>query len=335
MTSDAHTLDTGKAPRGDPGINKVPTLQATWRLLQPFFTSKHRWIAAILVGLLVAESFIVTSLALWENTWFGRWMDALASREYASLMPLLGTFALLAAIEVAVYAGQTLVTSWLDILWRQWATHRFLGRWLSREAFYRIEREQAIDNPDQRITEDISAFMTQTRELILGALSTLVTLVAFSGRLWALSGPLSIPMFGSSLTVPGYLLWVALFYSLLTTGVVHLVARALMRVEFGRQRAEANFRYMAAGVREHAEQIALYHGSDAERARLEGGFEAVRRNFWQIVRVHMRSAPVTNVLVFAAKIVPTIAAIPMYRLCAQPPSRCPTFSPTRSPFPAA
>ena len=141
MTSDAHTLDTGKAPRGDPGINKVPTLQATWRLLQPFFTSKHRWIAAILVGLLVAESFIVTSLALWENTWFGRWMDALASREYASLMPLLGTFALLAAIEVAVYAGQTLVTSWLDILWRQWATHRFLGRWLSREAFYRIERE--------------------------------------------------------------------------------------------------------------------------------------------------------------------------------------------------
>ena len=103
MTSDAHTLDTGNAPRGDPGINKAPTLRATWRLLQPFFTSKHRWLAAILVGLLVAESFIVTSVALQVNTWNGRWMDTLAAREYASLMPLLGTFALLVAIELTVY----------------------------------------------------------------------------------------------------------------------------------------------------------------------------------------------------------------------------------------
>ncbi|HEY8879440.1 MAG TPA: ABC transporter ATP-binding protein/permease [Roseateles sp.] len=304
------------APKGGDGVisgvDTVSTLRATYRLLAPFFQSRHRVLAVGLIAYLIANTFMGTALALYQNTWHGQWMDALTARKTAELAPLLRIFGLIMAGMLLMIILESLVGAWLDILWRTWATHRLLDRWLSREAFYRIEREQVVDNPDQRITEDADLFMDYVRSLALGAFHAIVNLVAFSGRLWVLSGPLQITLIGTAISVPGYLFWVAILYAVLTNVLVHLAGRALMRVEFGKQRAEANFRFMAASVREHSEQIALYHGSTAERGRLAAGFEDVRRNFWIVLKVKLRTNPLTSVLALSATIVPMVASLPAY-----------------------
>ncbi|MFP3656333.1 ABC transporter ATP-binding protein/permease, partial [Burkholderia sp. SIMBA_052] len=87
---------------------------------------------------------------------------------------------------------------------RQWLTHRFLDEWLNGRAFYRIERDHLADNPDQRISDDLQSFATTTLALSLDLLSTFVTLVWFTAILWTLAGPLTLPIGGTTLVIPGY-----------------------------------------------------------------------------------------------------------------------------------
>ena len=66
-------------------------------------------------------------------------------------------------------------------------THQYLGRYFSNRGYYRLLAKPEIDNPDQRICDDISAFTSQTLSLVLVFASGVIQLVAFSGVLWVIS----------------------------------------------------------------------------------------------------------------------------------------------------
>ena len=127
---------------------------------------------------------------------------------------------------VAVYA--LYLNQMLQIRWRQWMTRDFTERWLADRAFYNISLAKAgtvgIDNPDQRIADDLSSFTTTTLSLGLDLMSNIVTLVSFVTVLAAISG--SIKLFG--ITVPGYMLWLAIIYSVAGTWVTHRIGRKLI-----------------------------------------------------------------------------------------------------------
>ncbi|NBS58918.1 MAG: hypothetical protein EBS65_18115 [Betaproteobacteria bacterium] len=61
----------------------------------------------------------------------------------------------------------------------------------------------------QRIADDLNGFVDLTRSLSLGLLSAVVTLVSFVGFLWVISGPLEV----GGITIPGYMVRVALLYA--------------------------------------------------------------------------------------------------------------------------
>jgi len=122
----------------------------------------------------------------------------------------------------------------------------------------------------------------------MGLLNSVVTRASFIGILWAVSGPLTLARFGIELTIPGYMVWVALLYAIAGSLLSHAIGRPLIGLNFAQQRFEADFRYGLVRVREHAESVALYGGESQERAALLARFGRVVVNWWALVRAQKR-----------------------------------------------
>ena len=176
------------------------------------------------------------------------------------------------------------------IRWRVWLTHRVTGDWLDGDAYYRgrfLAGDELIDNPDQRIQQDIDIFTTGTgpetntptvgtsQTLVFGAITSIVSVVSFTPILWSLAGPLTV--FG--VTVPKALFWLALVYVFFTTVVAFWIGRPLIRLSFRNELTNAAFRYALVRLRDAGEAVGFYRGERAERGRFD---DEIRRDHHQL-----------------------------------------------------
>ncbi|MDB5930040.1 MAG: transporter domain protein, partial [Polaromonas sp.] len=202
--------------------------------------------------------------------------------------------------------------------WRAWMTEHYLQRWLSGKAFYRMELARftgaggAPDNPDQRIQEDINLFTTYSISLSMGLLNAVVTLVSFVGILWSLSGAFAFTLNGSSYSIPGFMVWMAVLYCVVGSVITHYIGRPQIRLNFQQQRVEADFRHHMVRVREYSESIALDKGEAVERAQLDTRFAAVLANYLQLIKKQKNLVWFTNFFGQAAVVFPFIVAAPRF-----------------------
>ena len=168
------------------------------------------------------------------------------------------------------------------------------------------------DNPDQRISEDIEQFIQLTLGLSLGLLSAVVTLFSFLMILWGLSGPLDFEMFGTAISIPAYMVWVALVYAVIGTWLTVKIGRPLVRLNFDQQRYEADFRFSLVRLRENSESVAFYKGEAQEQENFLTRFGSVVGNFWQIMRRQKKLNWFTSFYGQIAIIFPFIVAAPRF-----------------------
>ena len=140
----------------------------------------------------------------------------------------------------------------------------------------------------------------------------MVTMIAFVGILWALSGTLTVPLGWFSLTLPGYLVWAAILYAVGGTWLTDRIGRPLVRLNFDKQRCEADFRFGLVRFRENTEGIALYRGEADELRSFRERFEAVVANWWNIMRRQKRLTYFTAGYGQGAWIFPSVMAAPRY-----------------------
>jgi putative ATP-binding cassette transporter len=139
-----------------------------------------------------------------------------------------------------------------------------------------------------------------------------VTLISFVVILWGLSGTLTIPIGDFSIALPGYMVWAALLYTIVGTWLTHWIGRPLVRLNVDRQRYEADFRFDLVRFRENAEGVALYRGEVDELRGFRQRFEAVARNWWDLMRQQKRLTWFTAGYTQAAYIFPSVVAAPRY-----------------------
>jgi len=252
-------------------------LKAFWTLTKPYWVSRQRRVGLILLATVVGLSLIGVWLQVQFNTWNREFYNTFESKDQAEFFRQLGTFTLLAVIYIVNGVYRQYFRQMLMIEWRSWMTERFLTSWMQERAYYRLQLlDKGTDNPDQRIADDLNIFVDLTLSLTLGLLSAVVTLVSFVAILWSISGALT--MFG--VTIPGYMVWVALVYAIVGTLLTHFIGRPLIRVGFDQQRYEANFRFSLVRLRENTEGVALYRGEAAELANFRSGFRDVITIWW-------------------------------------------------------
>jgi putative ATP-binding cassette transporter len=140
-----------------------------------------------------------------------------------------------------------------------------------------------IDNPDQRIAEDIRQFIDATLSLTVGLLGEVARLFSFVAILWTLSDVIPLQLFGQSYMIPGYLVWAALIYAVLGTAFTHWIGRPLIPLDFEQERREADFRFALVRLRENAEAVALLRGEAEEKQELLSRFRAITQNWFRLM----------------------------------------------------
>jgi putative ATP-binding cassette transporter len=266
---------------------------------------------ALLVAI-VAMNLILVGFNVWFNQWYAKFYNALQTKDMPQFAHLLLQFTLLAFVFVALAVYRVYLRQMLEFRWRQWLTHRFLHAWLGDRAFYRIERDRLADNPDQRISDDLQSFATNTLSLSLGFLSNIVTLFSFVTILWTVAGPLTLKLGGANWTIHGYMVWAACLYAIGGSYLIYRVGHPLVSITYQQQRVEADFRFGLIRVRENAEQIAFYDGMRTENAAAQGVFARIRDNWWLIMKYTRRLNFASNFYGQAALIFPLVLAAPRY-----------------------
>jgi vitamin B12/bleomycin/antimicrobial peptide transport system ATP-binding/permease protein len=255
-------------------------LKAFWRLVKPYWVSPERAKAFTMLATVVGVTLMMVWLEVQFNTWYRDFYNTLENKDKEEFFRQAGMFTLLAILWIICGVYRLYYRQMLTIEWRTWLTERFLAEWMKDQAHYRMQLlDRGTDNPDQRIAEDLRLVVELTLALSLGLLSALTTLVVFIGILWNLSGTLQV----AGLTIPGYLVWIALVYAAIGSVLTHFVGRALIGLDFNQQRFEADFRYSLVRLRENSEGIALYRGEGQELDGLRRRFDAVIANWWKLM----------------------------------------------------
>jgi vitamin B12/bleomycin/antimicrobial peptide transport system ATP-binding/permease protein len=263
----------------------------------PFFRSEKKKKALVLLSMLLGFAIAVALVQVLMSYAARDFMDAFTARDAGGfkkhLWLYLGTFAL--AVPIGVWYRYT--EEKLALLWRQWMTQHLLKRYFANRAYYHLRSSDTIDNPDQRISEDVKNFTTATLSFLLITLNSFVTLVAFTGVLWSISFTLVV---------------VLIIYAIAGTAISILIGRRLVGIYYHQYEKEGNFRYGMVRVRDNAESIAFYRGEKREHRDLIYKFADIFDNTTRLIGWNRKLSFFTTSYNYFALIIPTLVVAPLY-----------------------
>jgi vitamin B12/bleomycin/antimicrobial peptide transport system ATP-binding/permease protein len=268
-----------------------------WTIAKSYWSSEEKWQARGMLLLVVLMSLGYTGLSVLLNNKRGAMISALSAQDEARFWQTILVFTGTLVVYAPLFAGYVYLRDRLGLQWRRWLTNRFVDRYFENRAYYNLSHFDAdIDNPDQRIAEDVKNFTQESLTLLLAGVDSLLAIAAFSGVLWNISKPLI-----------GFLLIYALIGTLATVGIF---GQSLVRLNFEQLRKEADFRFSLVRVRENAEAIAFYQGEPRESDQVKGRFRDAFENFKRLIIWELNLNILTNAYEFIPFILPAIVVAP-------------------------
>jgi vitamin B12/bleomycin/antimicrobial peptide transport system ATP-binding/permease protein len=268
-----------------------------WTIAKSYWASEEKWQARGLLLLVVLMSLGYTGLSVLLNNKRGALISALSAQDEARFWQTILVFAGTLVVYAPLFAGYVYLRDRLGLQWRRWLTTHFVDRYFENRAFYNLSHSDAnIDNPDQRIAEDVKSFTQESLTLLLAGVDSLLAIAAFSSVLWNISKPLI-----------AFLVLYALIGTLTTVGVF---GQSLVRLNFEQLRKEADFRFSLVRVRENAEAIAFYQGESRESAQVKGRFMDAFENFKRLIIWELNLNILTNAYEFIPFILPALVVAP-------------------------
>lgn len=257
--------------------------QQFWAVSGAWFHPRRnggRWQPLAGVALMLLFVLAGVRMNVLFSYWYNGFYTAMQGLDQKGFWFFMQLFAILAAVHVARTLLQAYIRGAFVIHWREWLNERLLSRWLSGQAYY-LGRfaEPAVDNPDQRLQQDVTDFATNTVALAMGLVGALVSIFEFTGILWNLSAPMNV--LGAEL--PRAMVFLVYLYVLVVTAFAVWVGRPLIALNFLNEKLNATYRYLLVRLREYGESIALYRGEAVEQAHLQRGFGAVISNAWGLL----------------------------------------------------
>jgi putative ATP-binding cassette transporter len=281
----------------EPGAFDRKTVQRFVWAVRSFLTSEVRGRAFVLIGLLIGFALAINGLNV-VNSYVGRdFMTAIAHRDQSG-------FVREAIFYVAVFAASAVVAilyrfteERFGVFWRVWLTQQVVRRYMADRTYYRLKEQADVDNPDQRIAEDVRTFTATTLSFTLMFLNGVLAAISFSGVLWTIS-PL---LFG-----------VAVGYAVLGTLTAIYFGRPLVGLNYRQSDLEANFRADLIHVRENAESVALLRREGRWTTRLLRRLDELAANFRRITSVNRNLGFFTTGYNYLIQIIPALIVAPLF-----------------------
>lgn len=235
-----------------------------WLIVKPYFFSEQKWQARGILLLVILFTLGINVFNIGQSFVLRDLMNAVTEKKipafYNSGLLLLATFAVFTPVLTFFIYTQNL----LQLYWRRWLTNRFINQYFSKQAFYKIKFNDKIDNPDQRIGEDINIFIRQNIDISGLLLNHTVTILSFIGILFSIDKSLAL---------------VVMFLALIRTTIIIILGKRLALLKYKQLQREANLRYSLVHVRDHSESIAFYGGENHELGTVKDRFGQVLDNY--------------------------------------------------------
>lgn len=258
-----------------------------------------------LAASLILSTYVTVQLNHW-NRWF---FDALERKDVATVKEAVLVFFLIIAAMAAIGVCIVLTRETLQVRWRAWLVEALVARWLDGQRFYRLNATgREPPNPEYRISDDTRWATEILVDLGIGLLSATIGGIAFISILWTVGGAITL----GGITIPGYMVWVALAYGIIASALMAWVGSPLVGRVGQKNEAEGYFRFAMMRLRDNAESIAMMRGGGGERAILSRFYDTVVRRWLAIVRSHGHVTWITNSSGPMIPIVPLLFAAPKY-----------------------
>jgi ABC-type uncharacterized transport system fused permease/ATPase subunit len=266
-----------------------------WELAVPYFQESiaGRWLFAIMIGLTLLNSGVsVVFSYLGKDFW-----NALSAKNTVEF------YAVLSKYVGALLVGAPIVTLYrfqrerLAIHWREWMTDRTLQLYEDNRVYYALERGREVDNPDQRITEDVKTFTSFSLQLFLTIVTAIIDLVSFSLILYSIYPQLFVAIVA---------------YAAFGTVTTTWLGKDLVRLNYDQLSKEANFRYSLVRWRENAESIAFYRGEELEGKTIGQCLKEVIENSRDLIGAQRNLEFFTNGYRFMIQLLPVTVVAPKY-----------------------
>jgi vitamin B12/bleomycin/antimicrobial peptide transport system ATP-binding/permease protein len=288
-------------------------LRRFFAMAVPFFNSEERWTARLLGLGVLSLTMIQIGIAIRLNIWNRDFFNALEWRDWKAFLSQMWLFALLCAAAMATAVYQVYLKQLLQLRWRRWLTLRLVNQWLTEARHYHLNFiGDGVDNPDQRIAENTKHATEMAVEFALGVLNSALTLVSFVGILWTLSGVLDIALGTMNLKMPGYMVFAALLYAGVGSGLTYLVGRPIVAANIRQNATEADYRFSLVRLRENSEAVALIRGEADEEKGLSRHFGDVLAATMGLMRTQRRLMWLTSFYASVGMVYPTLVASPRF-----------------------
>lgn len=273
------------------------TLKSLYAIGKPFFVSEVRWKAYGMLLLLALFAMCVSGMNVLMS-YIGRdFMTALSLREKGEFMKQLYYYLLAFGVATPLVVFYRYTEERLGLMWRRWLSKKVLERYFAHSSYYKINSVVGIDNPDQRITEDIRSFTSQSLSFLIIIANSLIGIFSFMGILWNISPTL---------------VFAVLAYALFGSFSTYLLGKPLIGLNYEQLRKEADYRYKLINVRDNAESIAFYDEHRKEATKVRQRLKIAINNLLNIVNWNRNLNFFTTGYNYLVTILPTVIVAPMY-----------------------
>ncbi|XP_039001850.1 ABC transporter D family member 2, chloroplastic-like [Hibiscus syriacus] len=268
-----------------------------WKVAAPYWNSDDKVQARLQLAGVFALTLATTGISVGFNFLGRDFFNALANKDQEQFTTQLVYYLCGFAVGIPFFVLRDYARETLSLRWRCWMTSYFMQRYLTDRTFYKIQSQSIIDNPDQRIVDDLSSFTSTALSFSLTLFNAAADLISFSNILYTIYPPLFV---------------VLILYSIGGTAISIFLGKGLVTLNFLQEKKEADFRYGLVRVRENAESIAFYGGEDNELQLLLQRFTSAFENLTQLLIASRNLEFFTNGYRYLIQIVPAAVVAPMY-----------------------
>lgn len=273
------------------------TIKSLQKIVSPFFLSPSRVKAWTYVLFLLLLSAAISGVQVWMSYANRDMMTSLTERREVQFGIDLMWYLLTIGIAIPIGVLYRYCEEKFALLWREWMTNHLIKKYFFRRAYYQMRGNESVDNPDQRITEDVRNFSAITLSFALLILNSMVTLIAFIGVIYSISAQLLI---------------VLVLYAFFGTLITGLIGKRLVSIFYNQYQKEADLRYGLVRVRDNSESIAFFRGEPRERLDLMGRLGSLVKNTTELIGWNRNLAFFTSGYNYVALVLPIIVVAPLY-----------------------
>lgn len=240
-----------------------------WSLIRLYwFSAQQRRLGAKLLAYVAVLSAVGIALGAYSSYLNRDSTNALVGKHLPEFYHLMLIWVVVTAVTVLAAVLGGYLGSLLYIEWRRWLTDYFIDVGFAHRAFYRMGLVGKVDNPDQRISDDISSFVASTQILTVTLVFAVAGVATYFAILWSISALLALVLIG---------------YAVAGTYFSVVIGRQLVGLNYHQERYQADFRFGLVHLRDNVEPIFLYGGEQHETDQLRRRFSKVVENFKQLI----------------------------------------------------